>query len=439
MIDNTGSIVLTVVLVLLALFVIIAIWRAVRIVPQAVALIVERLGKFNTVMYAGLHFLIPFVDRVRAGVDLREQVVSFPPQPVITSDNLVVSIDTVIYFQVTDPKAATYEIANYITGIEQLTVTTLRNVIGSMDLEQTLTSRDQINGQLRGVLDEATGRWGIRVNRVELKSIDPPQSVQGAMEQQMRAERDRRAAILTAEGVKQSQILTAEGEKQAAILRAEGAAQSAILTAQGESRAILQVFDAIHRGKPDSKLLAYQYLQMLPELANKESSKFFVIPTEFTAALGAISKGFGGGVPGGGSDDDDDGPTPQVDFGAHDSSMAAGLAETSLEDPDEALARARREAQQATSEANAAGERSGRPFSDSAERGQRPAEDEPPAGGRRAADQSRFAPPAGASTPPPPAPGSHRQPPPPSANQPGPTAGPPTTAEPEQDPDWPQQ
>ncbi|MBD8062266.1 SPFH domain-containing protein [Oceanitalea stevensii] len=436
--DNTGSLVLTVVLVLLALFVIIAIWRAVRIVPQAVALIVERLGKFNTVMYAGLHFLIPFVDRVRAGVDLREQVVSFPPQPVITSDNLVVSIDTVIYFQVTDPKAATYEIANYITGIEQLTVTTLRNVIGSMDLEQTLTSRDQINGQLRGVLDEATGRWGIRVNRVELKAIDPPQSVQGSMEQQMRAERDRRAAILTAEGVKQSQILTAEGEKQAAILRAEGEAQSAILKAQGESRAILQVFDAIHRGKPDPKLLAYQYLQMLPELANKESSKFFVIPTEFTAALGAISKGFGGGGPLGGPDDDD-GPAPQVDFGPHDSSMASGLAETNLQDPDEALAQARSEAQQATSEANAAGERSGRPFSDSAERGQRPAEDEPQAGGRRAADQSRFAPPAGAPTPPPPAPGSHRQPPPPSANQPGPTAGPPTTAQPEQDPDWPQQ
>ncbi|WP_413450268.1 SPFH domain-containing protein [Georgenia phoenicis] len=439
MTDNTGGLVLTVVLVLLALFVIIAIWRAVRIVPQAVALIVERLGKFNTVMYAGLHFLIPFVDRVRAGVDLREQVVSFPPQPVITSDNLVVSIDTVIYFQVTDPKAATYEIANYITGIEQLTVTTLRNVIGSMDLEQTLTSRDQINGQLRGVLDEATGRWGIRVNRVELKAIDPPASVQGSMEQQMRAERDRRAAILTAEGVKQSQILTAEGEKQAAILRAEGEAQSAILKAQGESRAILQVFDAIHRGKPDPKLLAYQYLQMLPELANKESSKFFVIPTEFTAALGAISKGFGGGSPLGGPDGDDDGPTPQVDFGAHDSSMASGLAETNLQDPDEALAQARSEAQQATSEANAAGERSGRPFSDSAERGQRPAEDEPLASGRRAADQSRFAPPAGAPTPPPPAPGAHRQPPPPSANQPGPTAGPPTTAEPEQDPDWPQQ
>lgn len=237
---NVGQIALIVVLGLVLLFVVIALFRSVRIVPQTVAVIVERLGRYSRTLDAGLHLLIPFVDRVRAGVDLREQVVSFPPQPVITSDNLVVSIDTVIYFQVTDPKSAVYEIANYITGIEQLTVTTLRNVIGSMDLEQTLTSRDQINGQLRGVLDEATGKWGIRVNRVELKAIDPPASVQGSMEQQMRAERDRRAAILTAEGVKQSQILTAEGEKQSAILRAEGEAQSAILRAEGEARAILR-------------------------------------------------------------------------------------------------------------------------------------------------------------------------------------------------------
>ncbi len=234
-----------------------------------------------------------------------------------------------------------------------------------MDLEQTLTSRDQINGQLRGVLDEATGRWGIRVNRVELKAIDPPASVQGSMEQQMRAERDRRAAILTAEGVKQSQILTAEGEKQAAILQA-----------QGESRAILQVFDAIHRGKPDSKLLAYQYLQMLPELANGTSDKLWVIPTEFTAALGTIARGFGGSPGGSGPSDDDSGPTPEVDFGPGGPMMASGLAETSLQDPDQALAQARSEAQQATSEATAAGERSDSPFSRSAERGQRPAESE---------------------------------------------------------------
>ena len=251
---------LLIVLVLLLLFVALTVVRAVRIVPQASALIVERLGRYNRTLEAGLHVLIPFMDRVRARVDLREQVVSFPPQPVITSDNLVVSIDTVIYFQPTDPRAATYEIANYIQGIEQLTVTTLRNVIGSLDLEQTLTSRDQINGQLRGVLDEATGRWGIRVNRVELKAIDPPASVQDSMEQQMRAERSRRAVILTAEGEKQSQILTAEGEKQSQVLRAEGAAQAAILRAQGEARAIVQVFDAIHLGGPVPALFAYQFL-----------------------------------------------------------------------------------------------------------------------------------------------------------------------------------
>lgn len=401
---DIGGTVLIIVLVILAIFVITAISRSIRIVPQAVALIVERLGKFQGELYAGLHFLIPFVDRVRAAVDLREQVVSFPPQPVITSDNLVVSIDTVIYFQVTDPKSATYEIANYIAGIEQLTVTTLRNVIGSMDLEQTLTSRDQINGQLRGVLDEATTRWGIRVNRVELKAIDPPASVQGAMEQQMRAERDRRAAILTAEGVKQSAILTAEGEKQSQILRAEGQAQSAILEAQGQSRAILQVFDAIHRGKPDSRLLAYQYLEMLPQLANSPSSKFFVIPTELTAALDSIAKGFAPSSPDGQPGGDE--PTTTVDFGGLSGELAEGLRETTLQDPDEALAEARGEAQRATSEATSAGERSGAPFSGSAERGQRPAEDEEAVAQRsrhearrraeelsQGGDESRFAPP----------------------------------------------
>jgi regulator of protease activity HflC (stomatin/prohibitin superfamily) len=253
---STGQTAALVVLALLVLFALVVIARPIRIVPQATSIIIERLGRFSRTLDAGLHLLIPFVDKPRAVVDLREQVVSFPPQPVITSDNLVVSIDTVIFFQVNEPRSAVYEIANYIQGIEQLTVTTLRNVVGSMDLEQTLTSRDQINGLLRGVLDEATGKWGVRVNRVELKSIDPPQSIQGSMEQQMRAERDRRAAVLTAEGVKQSQILTAEGEKQSAILRAEGSAQAAILNAQGEARAISQVFEAIHRGDPDQKLLA---------------------------------------------------------------------------------------------------------------------------------------------------------------------------------------
>ncbi|MCX9190668.1 hypothetical protein C3Y87_04425 [Carbonactinospora thermoautotrophica] len=280
-------------LVVIAIVALVALTKAVRIVPQAHAYIVERLGRYSRTLNAGLNILIPFIDRVRAQVDLREQVVSFPPQPVITSDNLVVSIDTVIYFQVTNPKAATYEIANYIQAIEQLTVTTLRNVIGGMDLEKTLTSRDQINGQLRGVLDEATGRWGIRVNRVELKAIDPPASIQDSMEKQMRAERDRRAAILTAEGHKQAQILTAEGEKRAAVLRAEGDAQARILRAEGEAKAIQQVFEAIHQGNPDQKLLAYQYLQVLPQIAQGDANKVWIVPSELGKALEGLSEMFG--------------------------------------------------------------------------------------------------------------------------------------------------
>jgi regulator of protease activity HflC (stomatin/prohibitin superfamily) len=345
---SANQLILVLVLGLVALFVIVSLIRAVRIVPQARSMIIERLGRYSRTLDAGLHILVPFIDRVRANVDLREQVVSFPPQPVITSDNLVVSIDTVIYFQVTDPKSAVYEIANYIQGIEQLTVTTLRNVVGSMDLEQTLTSRDQINGQLRGVLDEATGRWGVRVNRVELKSIDPPQSVQGAMEQQMRAERDRRAAILTAEGVKQSQILTAEGEKQAAILRAEGSAQAAVLNAEGEARAILQVFDAIHRGDADPKLLAYQYLQMLPEISRTQSNKVWFIPTEFTAALNSIAKGFGGTGDGDGPDLSSGRPPGVSPVKRED------LGPSALADPAQALEEARRESQAATRQATTA-------------------------------------------------------------------------------------
>src|SRR4051794_39510985 len=297
----SGNAIGLIVVLLFVLFVVMTIIRAVRVVSQASSVIVERLGRYSRTLEPGLHFLIPFVDRPRATVDLREQVVSFPPQPVITSDNLVVNIDTVIYFQPTNPKSAVYEIANYIQGIEQLTVTTLRNVIGSLDLEQTLTSRDQINAQLRGVLDDATGRWGIRVNRVELKAIDPPHSVQDSMEKQMRAERDRRAAILNAEGVKQSQILTAEGDKQSSILRAEGTAQAAILSAQGEARAIQQVFDAIHRGNPDSKLLAYQYLQMLPQIAQSPSNKMWIVPTELTQALRGIGNALGGSQDGQGT------------------------------------------------------------------------------------------------------------------------------------------
>jgi regulator of protease activity HflC (stomatin/prohibitin superfamily) len=277
-----------IVLIVVAVVVLFVLARTIRIVPQANAGIVERLGRYQRTLNAGLAIVVPFIDRLRPLIDLREQVVSFAPQPVITEDNLVVSIDSVIYFQVTDPKAATYEIADYIQAIEQLTVTTLRNVIGGMSLEDTLTSRDDINAQLRGVLDEATGKWGIRVNRVELKAIDPPSSIQEAMEKQMRADRDKRAAILNAEGTKQSQILTAEGEKQSAILRAEGQRQALVLQAEGQSKAIETVFRAIHEGDADPKLLAYQYLQVLPQIAQGESNKVWIIPSEFTQALGQL-------------------------------------------------------------------------------------------------------------------------------------------------------
>jgi regulator of protease activity HflC (stomatin/prohibitin superfamily) len=287
---TAGGIVVLVVL----FFIVVVIVRSVRIIPQARAGVVERLGRYQRTLDPGLALLVPFVDRLRPLIDLREQVVSFPPQPVITEDNLVVNIDTVIYFQVTDPRAATYEIANYIAAIEQLTVTTLRNVIGGMSLEHTLTSRDRINAELRGVLDEATGKWGIRVNRVELKAIDPPQTIQEAMEKQMRADRDKRAAILTAEGVKQSQILTAEGEKQSAILRAEGQRQAQILNAEGQAKAIGTVFDAIHEGKPDPTLLAYQYLTMLPQIAQGDANKVWVIPSEVTGAMEALKDAFNG-------------------------------------------------------------------------------------------------------------------------------------------------
>jgi regulator of protease activity HflC (stomatin/prohibitin superfamily) len=278
-----------IVLLVVAGLVLLTLARTIRIVPQARASVVERLGRYSRTLSPGLSIVMPFVDRIRETIDLREQVVSFDPQPVITEDNLVVSIDTVIYFQVTDPKSATYEIANYIQAIEQLTVTTLRNVIGGMALEKTLTSRDEINNQLRGVLDEATGKWGIRVNRVELKAVDPPPSIQDSMEKQMRADRDKRAAILAAEGVKQSQILTAEGEKESAILRAEGQRQAAILNAEGQAKAIDTVFRAIHEGDADPKLLAYQYLQVLPQIAQGESNKVWIIPSEVTRALGQLT------------------------------------------------------------------------------------------------------------------------------------------------------
>src|SRR5688572_2098136 len=289
-----GQIFVIVLLIVVAIFVITVIFRSIRIIPQAYSGIVERLGRYQRTLSPGLNLLVPFIDRLRPLVDLRETVVSFPPQPVITEDNLVVSIDTVVYFQVTDARAATYEIANYLGAVEQLTTTTLRNVVGGLNLEEALTSRDNINGQLRVVLDEATGKWGIRVSRVELKAIDPPHSIQDSMEKQMRAERDRRALILTAEGTKQSAILTAEGQRQSSILKAEGDAKAAILRADGEAQAIQKVFDAIHKGNPDNKLLAYQYLQTLPKIAEGSSNKLWIIPSEVGEALKGIGNALGG-------------------------------------------------------------------------------------------------------------------------------------------------
>jgi regulator of protease activity HflC (stomatin/prohibitin superfamily) len=278
-----------------ALLVIIIVLRSVRIIPQARARNVERFGRYRKTLEPGMNFIIPGIDRVKKEIDLREQVVSFTGAPVITEDNLSVLIDTVLFFQVTDPRAADYEIVNYIQAIEQITATMLRSVIGSMDLEKTLTSRDHINNMLRGVLDDASGKWGIRVTRVEIKAIDPPKSVKDAMEKQMRAEREKRAAILTAEGVKQAKILTAEGDKQSAILTAEGAKQGQILRAEGQAQAIGAVFQAVHDNDPDPKLLAYQYLQTLPQLAQGQGNTFWVIPSEVTSALRSVASAFGGG------------------------------------------------------------------------------------------------------------------------------------------------
>jgi regulator of protease activity HflC (stomatin/prohibitin superfamily) len=300
----------------LVVLVLVIMGRSLVRVQQAQSYVIERLGKFHSVLNPGLNFVMPFVDSVRSKIDLRERVVSFPPQPVITEDNLTVNIDTVIFFQVTNPRDATYEISDYIQAVEQLTVTTLRNVVGGMNLEETLTSRDKINGQLRGVLDEATSRWGLRVNRVELKAIDPPASIQDSMEKQMRADRDKRAMILQAEGQRESAIKSAEGQKQAAILSAEGQRTAVILaaeadrqsrilraegeraarylSAQGQAKAIETVFGAIHTADPDPKLLAYQYLQTLPQIAQGDANKLWIVPSEFGKALEGLAKLAGG-------------------------------------------------------------------------------------------------------------------------------------------------
>jgi regulator of protease activity HflC (stomatin/prohibitin superfamily) len=277
----------------IALLVVVTVVKAVRIVPQAAEYVVERFGRYRRTLKPGLNVIVPFVDRIRTKVDMREQVYSSHPQPVITSDNLVVQIDTVLYFRVIDAQMATYRISSFINGIDQLTVTTLRNIIGSMDLERTLTSRDEINRKLQAELDDTTGNWGVKVTRVEIKAIEPPPSIRDAMEKQMRAERDRRAAILNAEGVKASQILTAEGEKQAAVLRADGDRQARILQAEGQAKAIRTVFDAIHVADPDPKVLAYQYIQALPQIAAGEANKVWVVPAEMMRALEGIGGALG--------------------------------------------------------------------------------------------------------------------------------------------------
>jgi regulator of protease activity HflC (stomatin/prohibitin superfamily) len=310
-----GTIAALIFLAVVVVFVVVVVAKSIALVPQAEAAVIERLGRYSKTVSGQLTLLLPFIDKIRARVDLRERVVSFPPQPVITEDNLTVNIDTVVYFQVTDPGKAVYQISNYIVGVEQLTTTTLRNVVGGMTLEQALTSRDQINGQLRGVLDEATGRWGLRVARVELRSIDPPPSIQDSMEKQMRADREKRAMILTAEGNREASIKQAEGQKQAQILSAEGAKQAAILAAeadrqsrmlraqgeraasylqaQGQAKAIEKTFAAIKAGRPTPEMLAYQYLQTLPLMAKGEANKVWLVPSDFGSALQGFTKMLG--------------------------------------------------------------------------------------------------------------------------------------------------
>ncbi|MFC4561304.1 SPFH domain-containing protein [Nocardiopsis mangrovi] len=337
----------------LAVLVVLVVLTTVRIVPQARAYNIERFGRYMRTLQPGLNFIIPGVDRVNTKFDMREQVFTSRPQPVITEDNLVVNIDTVLYYQVTDPRAAAYEVANYLQAIDQLTVTTLRNVIGGMDLERTLTSREEINTRLRGVLDDATGKWGIRVNRVEIKAIDPPPTIKEAMEKQMRAERDKRAVILHAEGERQSRILTAEGARQQAILEAQGDQQARILRADGEAKAIERVFQAVHANNADPKVLAYKYLETLPELAGGEGNTFWVIPGELTQAVQNISKAFAedkGGTGEGGQQGapaegaDEEGPrelTPGDPLAGH---SAARAADEAAELAAEAVADARKEA-----------------------------------------------------------------------------------------------
>ena len=304
----------TIFLVVLFIFIISVIFRAIALIPQGEAAVIERLGRYTRTVSGGITLLVPFVDRVRERMDTRERVVSFPPQAVITQDNLTVAIDTVVTFQINDPARAIYGVDNYIVGVEQISTATLRDVVGGMTLEETLTSRETINRRLRGELDAATAKWGLRISRVELKAIDPPPSIQQSMEMQMKADREKRAMILTAEGRRESDIKTAEGEKQArilaaegekhasilaaeaerqaAILRAEGERAAKFLEAQGEARAIQKVNAAIKSSGVTPELLAYQYMEKLPKIAEGNGSSMWMIPSQFGDSLESFAKAF---------------------------------------------------------------------------------------------------------------------------------------------------
>ncbi len=290
------------VLLILAAIVALVLFKTVRIVPQATVFVIERLGKYSRTLEPGIHLLVPAIDRVRTRTDIREQVVGFPPQAVITRDNLVVGIDSVIYYSITDPASAQYKIENVVLAIEQLVVTTLRNVVGGMQLEEALTGRDHINERLAAVLDEATGKWGVKVNRVEIRGIEPPPTIRDAMEQAMRADRGKRAAILTAEGQQQSAVLSAQGQKQAVvlnaeadraatILQAEAEREAMLLRAEGEALAIAKVVEAIKGAGIDETVLAYQRQQLLPRIAEGDANKVWFVPTDLAGTLSQLGLG----------------------------------------------------------------------------------------------------------------------------------------------------
>ena len=302
----------TVLFGVLILLIVVVVARSVALIPQGEAAVIERLGRYTRTVSGGLTLLIPFIDRIRAKVDTRERVFSFPPQAVITQDNLTVAIDTVVTFQVNEPERAIYGVDNYIVGVEQISTATLRDVVGGMTLEETLTSREVINRRLRGELDAATTKWGLRISRVELKAIDPPPSIQQSMEMQMKADREKRAMILNAEGQREADIKSAEGEKQAKILAAEGEKHAAILAAeaerqavilraegeragmflraQGEARAIQKVNAAIRAAQITPEVLAYQYLEKLPKIAEGSANKVWVVPSQFGDSLEQFAK-----------------------------------------------------------------------------------------------------------------------------------------------------